>query len=120
MPYATWHQNVAFTGESGVGKEHVARLIHEGGSRALEPFIAINCAMFSGDTALANSSLFGHKKGAFTGAVEDRQGAFVIPASDLTERLLDAVLLQLLQLEELVEVHIEGLLDPLLDLLLQL
>ena len=44
---------------------------------ATEPFVTINCAMFAGNVGLANSTLFGHNKGAFTGAVADRQGAFV-------------------------------------------
>jgi len=68
--------HVLVLGESGVGKEHVAHLIHERGQRAAELFLAINCAQFSGNVGLANSTLFGHRKGAFTGATENRQGAF--------------------------------------------
>lgn len=73
-------QPVLITGESGVGKEHVAHLIHERGARATEPFIPVNCAIFAGNVGLANSVLFGHRQGAFTGATADRQGAFVAAA----------------------------------------
>lgn len=66
---------VLILGESGVGKEVVARLIHEGSPRAKGPFCAINCATFP-SSDLLNSQLFGHVKGAFTGAVSDRPGLF--------------------------------------------
>ncbi len=69
-------EHVMITGESGVGKEYVARLLHEAGRRTMEPLLTVNCAVFSGNEALANSVLFGHVRGAFTGALEDRQGAF--------------------------------------------
>ena len=68
---------VLILGESGVGKEYVAHLIHERSRRAMGPMIPVNCAMFAGNAALANSMLFGHLKGAFTGAIGDRDGAFV-------------------------------------------
>lgn len=68
---------VIITGETGTGKEHVAHLIHEASSRADQPFVPINCAMFAGNTTLANSTLFGHVRGAFTDAVKDRKGVFV-------------------------------------------
>ena len=73
---ATLDDPILILGESGVGKEHVAHLIHERGSRATEPFVAINCAGFKGNEGLASAALFGHCKGAFTGAVADRPGAF--------------------------------------------
>jgi len=64
--------SIYISGETGVGKELVARAIHEASNRAGEPFIAVNVANFSSD--LIESQLFGHKKGAFTGAVSDSSG----------------------------------------------
>jgi two-component system, NtrC family, response regulator PilR len=68
---------IIITGESGTGKEHVAHLLQERGKRAAEPFIPVNCALFAGSVNLANATLFGHKKGAFTGADQERSGKFV-------------------------------------------
>ena len=62
------------TGETGVGKEGIARYIHENGPRRDKPFVAINCGRFTAE--LLQSELFGHEKGAFTGASHQRQGAF--------------------------------------------
>ena len=66
--------NVLVEGESGVGKELVARAIHEGSSRAPKPFYAVNCGALARE--LVASELFGHRRGAFTGAVAERVGAF--------------------------------------------
>ena len=61
-------------GESGTGKELVARMLHEGSPRAEKPFVAVNCAAFP-DT-LIEAELFGFERGAFTGAVNKREGRF--------------------------------------------
>jgi len=66
--------NVLLLGETGVGKEVLARTIHARSSRAEGPFVGINCASFSEN--LLEGELFGHEKGAFTGAVQARPGLF--------------------------------------------
>jgi DNA-binding NtrC family response regulator len=65
---------VLLQGETGVGKEVVARALHRGGPRARGPFVAINCGSLP--DAIAESELFGHERGAFTGAHTRRVGAF--------------------------------------------
>jgi transcriptional regulator with PAS, ATPase and Fis domain len=72
--YAKLKDIVLITGETGTGKELVARAIHEEGSQAKEPFLAINCGALT-DTLL-QSELFGYVAGAFTGAQKERKGIF--------------------------------------------
>jgi DNA-binding NtrC family response regulator len=66
--------NVLVCGENGTGKELVARTIHQRGPWRERPFLAVNCGAFS--ETLLESQLFGHRRGAFTGAVDDHEGVF--------------------------------------------
>jgi DNA-binding NtrC family response regulator len=66
--------NVIITGESGTGKEVIANLLHYQSPRRHHPFVAVSCALFS--ESLIETELFGHERGAFTGAIKDKPGRF--------------------------------------------
>jgi two-component system, NtrC family, response regulator len=66
--------SVIITGESGTGKEVIANLLHYSSSRRHQPFVAVSCALFSEN--LIETELFGHERGAFTGAIKDKPGRF--------------------------------------------
>ncbi len=84
---AKFDATVLITGESGSGKERIARLVHEESTRATGPFIAVNCGAIT--ETLLESELFGHARGAFTGANQDRPGLF--EAANNGTLLLDEV-----------------------------
>lgn len=71
---STTEANVLITGESGTGKEIVGRLIHSSSNRKHKPFVPVNCGAIPTD--LLETELFGHEKGAFTGAITSRMGRF--------------------------------------------
>ncbi|WP_291511035.1 sigma-54 dependent transcriptional regulator [Acidithiobacillus sp.] len=101
--------SVFLTGESGSGKERVARAIHAASPRAQGPFIAVNCGAIVAD--LAESELFGHVKGAFTGASQDHLG--LIRAADGGTLFLDEIADLPLNLQvKLLRVLQEGTLRP--------
>jgi len=101
---------VLLLGETGTGKEVFAQAIHYGGSRANKNFVAVNCAAFSKD--LLENELFGHKAGAFTGAIKDQRGLFeeanngTLFLDEIGEMSLDlqAKLLRVLESGELLRV----------------
>ena len=66
--------SVIITGESGTGKEVIANLLHHSSNRRHHPFVAVSCALFSEN--LIETELFGHERGAFTGAIKDKPGRF--------------------------------------------
>jgi DNA-binding NtrC family response regulator len=72
--FARWDSPVLITGESGTGKEETARLLHERSRRRNGPFVAVNMSAFAPELAL--DQLFGHARGAFTGAAKDKAGEF--------------------------------------------
>src|SRR5688572_17791566 len=105
---------VLITGESGVGKEIGARLVHAGGRRASRPFVTLNCAGVP--ETLLESELFGHTRGSFTGAVRDRDGLlemanggtlFMDEVGEMSLRM-QALLLRFLETGEIQRVGSDG------------
>ena len=105
---ANLETTVLITGESGTGKELVARALHYSGQRAFKPFVTVSCSALA--ESLLESELFGHVRGAFTGAIRDKQGRF--QAANGGTILLDEIgdispLIQLKLLRVLQEKEIE-------------
>ncbi len=104
------HAPVLLQGESGTGKELVARALHERGARRGKAFVAVNCAAFP--ETLLEAELFGHERGAFTGAVKKRDGRF--RAAHGGTLLLDEVAEMSLPAQaKLLRVLQEGVIEPL-------
>ena len=107
---APWDANVCIEGENGTGKELVARAVHFSGPRRDHPFVTLDCSTIA--EGLIESHLFGHVKGAFTGAVSSRQGVFAqghtgtVFIDEITELAphLQAKLLRVIQTGEFVMV----------------
>lgn len=107
---AAFQSTTLVTGETGCGKEEVARAIHAAGPRCDKPFVAVNCGGLP--SSIAESQLFGHEKGSFTGAVGAARGAFraaeggVIFLDEIGEMPLESQpkLLQVLERREVVPV----------------
>ena len=81
---APTNMSVLILGESGTGKEHIAEKIHTMSKRSAGPFVAVDCGLLSKE--LAASSLFGHEKGAFTGAESKKQGFWEEAAGGTSSR----------------------------------
>lgn len=108
--FATSEAPVLITGESGTGKELVARTLHERSPRKAEAFVAVNCAAFP--ETLLEAELFGHERGAFTGAVRKREGRF--KAADGGTLFLDEIAeIPLPAQAKLLRVLQEGSIEPL-------
>jgi DNA-binding NtrC family response regulator len=107
---APWDANVCIEGENGTGKELVARAVHFSGPRQSRPFVTLDCSTIA--EGLIESHLFGHVKGAFTGAISARQGVFsqahtgTVFIDEITELAphLQAKLLRVIQTGEFVPV----------------